>query len=149
MGAVLTCGGSLPAHREGSPGLDGVGGHRAVVVRALLPGDLGRGVCDLVHPHMLGGPRRAWNGMGNQAEFGEALGITSSRMDSRFSFLREEENNSDRNKNTCNYSFTFTKLNSDNSTRNTLKGRTNDWVLGFFYQESLFSTSLSFQCLFL
>lgn len=86
MGTVLTCGGSLPAHGEGSPGLDAVGGHGAVVVRALLPGDLGSGVRDLVHPHVLGGPRRAWNGMGNQAEFGEALGIASSRMDSCFLF---------------------------------------------------------------
>lgn len=64
---MLTCGGSLPAHGEGSPCLDGVGGHGAVVVCALLPGDLRRGVRDLLHLHVLGGPRRAWNGMENQA----------------------------------------------------------------------------------
>lgn len=48
-----------------------------MVVCALLPGDLGCGVRDLVHPHVLRGPRRACSGVGNQAQSGEALGITS------------------------------------------------------------------------
>lgn len=55
VGAALTCAHSLPAHREGRPCLHHVHGDGAVVVCSGPPGQLGRGVGDLINRHVLGG----------------------------------------------------------------------------------------------
>ena len=56
-GQCGTCADGLPAHGERSPGLNGVHGDGAVVVRPRSPGQLSSGVCDFINGHGLG---RAW-----------------------------------------------------------------------------------------
>lgn len=55
-----TCADCLPAHGERGPGLNDVHGDGAVVVRPGPPGELSRGVCNLIYGHSLGGTWRAW-----------------------------------------------------------------------------------------
>lgn len=55
-----TCVNPLPAHSEGSPGLDEVIGDGAAVVSAGAPGQLGCTVCHLLHRHRVWRAGGAW-----------------------------------------------------------------------------------------
>lgn len=59
-GAAVTCSHSLPAYREGGPGLHHVHGNRAVVVRPRAPGQLHSGVSNVSHQQALRGTRGSW-----------------------------------------------------------------------------------------
>lgn len=60
IGVLPTCVNSLPAHSEGSSGLDEVIGDGAAVVSTRAPGQLGRTVCNFLDCHRLWWTWRAW-----------------------------------------------------------------------------------------